>query len=147
VERIIHSTKTDPSNYQQIGSILVNEQFAKKYPDVTRRLVKAYVKGAVLAARSKEESLKLWTKSGTPLASLKEDNENRVIQFITSPKLDEHFISYYRDSIRNFKELGLIRQSFDLDKWIDRSYLDAAIRELKAEKVWPDYDVNGNPKK
>jgi sulfonate transport system substrate-binding protein len=147
VGRIIHSTRNDPSNYQQIGSILVNEQFAKKYPDITRRLVKAYVKGAILAARSKDESLKLWTKSGSPLASLKEDNEGKSIQYTTSPRLDEHFITYYRDSIRYFKEVGLIRQTFDLDKWIDRSYLDAAIKELKAEKVWPDYNVAGDPKK
>ena len=146
VGRIIHSTKTDPANFQQVGAILVNEQFAKKYPDITRRLVKAYVKGAIEATKNKDVSLKLWTKSGAPLSSLKEDFEGRDFLFVSSPKLDEHFLSYYRDSIEWYKQVGLIRSTFDLEKWVDRSFIDAALKELNAENVWPDFDRNGQAK-
>lgn len=147
VAKIIYSTQTAPESYKNVSAILVSDQFARKYPGITRRLVKVYVKAAVTAAKNRNESFKLWTKAGSPLATLKEDFNGKTIQFITSPKIDEHLITHYRDSIKYYQEIGLIRKNVDLDKWIDRSFIDAAIKELKAENVWPDYDKNGKPKK
>lgn len=147
VGRILHSTKQDPIFYRNAGSLLVREEFARKYPDIVRRFVKAYVKGAYLASKERAESQKIWTRNGTPLAVLQEDQEGLSLEFLTSPLVDEHFLSHYTRSIQHFKEIGLIRRTFDPVKdWIDRSYLDAALKELELEKHWPEFDANGKPK-
>lgn len=148
VARIIHSTKTDPVFYQQAGALVVREAFAQKHPDIVRRFVKVWVKASHLASLNKSETLKLNTRTGSPLASLKEDAEGKSISYIYSPVVDEHFLNHYKRSIALYKEHRLIRSSFDPEtQWLDRSYLNAALKELKLENFWPEYDVNGNPKK
>ena len=59
----------------------------------------------------------------------------------------QHFRVHFTKSIEFFKQLGLIRRTFDLEEWIDRSYLDAAVRDLKLERHWPAFDAEGNPKR
>lgn len=148
VARILHSTKTDPVFYQNAGALLVREEFARKYPDIVRRFVKVWVKASYLRSLSKNEALKLDTRAGTPLSTIREDTGKQSIVYLSSPKFDEQWLTHNRKSIALFKQKGLIRRSFDAEKeWIDRSFLNAALKELNLEKHWPDYDVNGNPKK
>jgi len=148
VARIIYDTKNAPVFYQQSGALVVREAFAKRYPDTVKRFVKVWVKASQLAGQNKAETLKLNTRTGSPLATLKEDAEGKSMLFAYSPVFDEHFLNHYKRSIGFYKENKLIRKTFDIEKeWIDRSYLDAALKDLKLEKFWPQYDVNGNPKK
>ena len=35
------------------------------------------------------------------------------------------------------------RAKFDVDQWIDQSYLKAALKDLKLETYWPIFQVNG----
>jgi hypothetical protein len=37
----------------------------------------------------------------------------------------------------------LIRKKFDLNTWIDDSYLKAVLKEEGLEKFWPRYDAKG----
>ena len=148
VGRVIHSTIKDPVFYQQVGAVIVRDDFAKKYPDIVRRFVKLWVKASHLASQNKAATLKLNTRNGSALADLKEDAEGQPIAFTYSPLFDEHFLNHYKKSIDLYKESKLIRKTFDTEtEWIDRSYLDAALKELKLENYWPEFDVNGNPKK
>jgi sulfonate transport system substrate-binding protein len=148
VGKIIHTTNSDPIFYQQAGAVIVRDEFAKKYPDIVRRFVKLWVKASHLASQNKAATLKLNTRNGSALAELKEDTQGQPINFTYSPLFDEHFINHYKKSIALYKENKLIRKSFDPEtEWIDRSYLDAALKELKLENYWPEFDVNGNPKK
>jgi sulfonate transport system substrate-binding protein len=148
VGRIIHTTNQDPVFYQQAGAVIVRDEFAKKYPDIVRRFVKLWVKASHLASQNKAATLKLNTRNGSALADLKEDAQGQPIAFTYSPLFDEHFLNHYKKSIVLYKENKLIRKTFDPEtEWIDRSYLEAALKELKLENYWPEYDANGNPKK
>lgn len=148
VGKIIHTTNDDPIFYQQAGAVIVREDFAKKYPDIVRRFVKLWVKASHLASQNKAATLKLNTQNGSALAELKEDTKGQSVAYTYSPLFDEHFLNHYRKSIALYKENKLIRKSFDPEtEWIDRSYLNAALKELNLENYWPEYDVNGNPKK
>ena len=148
VGRILYSTVGKPVFYQNAGALLVREEFAKKYPDVVRRFVKVWVKASYLRSLNKSAALKLDTRTGTPLTTLKEDNAGQSILYLTSPRFDEQWLTHDRKSIALFKSRGLIRRTIDPEKeWIDKSFLEAALRELKLENHWPEYDANGNPKK
>lgn len=148
IARIIGSTKNLPVWYQSTGELLVRDEFARKYPDIVKRFVKVFVKGSHLASQNKNASLKFNTRNGSALAQLKEDSEGVSALYSNSPKLDEQWLEHTQKSIALYKKHGLIRRTFDAEKeWIDRSFLDAALKELKLEHYWPDYDVNGNKKK
>jgi sulfonate transport system substrate-binding protein len=146
--RIIGSTKNLPVWYQSTGELLVRDEFARKYPDIVKRFVKVFVKGSQLASQNKNATLKFNTRNGSSLAQLKEDSEGVPAIYSNSPKLDEQWLEHTKKSIVLYKQHGLIRRTFDAEKeWIDRSFLDAALKELNLENYWPDYDVNGNKKK
>jgi len=148
VGRIIHSTNNDPVFYQQTGAVIVRDEFAKKHPELVRRFVKVWVKASHLASQNKAATLKLNTRNGSALADLKEDSQGKSVVFTYSPLFDEHFINHYKKSIALYKENKLIRKTFDPEtEWIDRSYLNAALKDLQLENYWPEYDANGNPKK
>jgi sulfonate transport system substrate-binding protein len=148
VARIVYSTAGKNVFYQNAGALLVRDEFARKYPDLTRRFVKVWVKASYLHSKNKLESQKLDTRVGTPLSTVREDQAGQPIVYLNSPKFDEMWLAHDRRSIALFKQHGLIRRTFDPDKvWIDRSFLNAALKELNLEHFWPDYDINGNPKK
>lgn len=148
VARVLYTTNGKPVFYQNAGALLVREAFAKKYPEIVRRFVKVWVKASYLHSQNKLESQKLDSRTGTPLSTIKEDQAGQSVVYLNSPKFDEQWLSHDRRSIALFKSHGLIRRTFDPEKeWIDRSFLDAALKELKLENFWPDYDINGNPKK
>ena len=148
VARILYSTVDKPVYYQNAGALLVREEFARKYPDIVKRFVKVWVKASQLRSLNKNEALKLDTRAGTPLSTLKEDSKGKSILYLTSPKFDEQWLTHDKKSIALFKQHGLIRRTIDPEKeWVDTSFLNAALKELNLEKHWPDYDVNGNPKR
>ena len=148
IARVLYSTGGKPVFYQNAGALLVREAFAKKYPDIVRRFVKVWVKASYLHSLKKADSQKLDSRVGTPLSTIKEDQAGQSVVYLNSPKFDEMWLSHDRRSIALFKAHGLIRKTFDPEKeWIDRSFLNATLKELNLENFWPDYDVNGNPKK
>jgi sulfonate transport system substrate-binding protein len=148
VARVLYSTQGKPVFYQNAGALIVREGFVRKYPDIVRRFVKVWVKASYLHSKNKLESQKLDTRTGTPLSTLKEDQVGQSAVYLHSPKFDEMWLTHDKRSIALFKSHALIRRTFDPEKeWIDRSFLEAALKDLKLENFWPDYDANGNPKK
>ncbi|KAF0219083.1 MAG: NitT/TauT family transport system substrate-binding [Geobacteraceae bacterium] len=138
-----------PDDWKTAGQLLVIDDFAKKYPDIVKRVVKVYVEAAKWGSEDKNRSelFKLWSQNGTPYSLLKEQYGGKSGKHITTPLLDEFFVNHYRNGVAYSKENKYIRKPFDVDQWIDRSYLDAALKELKLEKYWPQYDAQGKKKK
>jgi sulfonate transport system substrate-binding protein len=111
--------------------------------------VKKYVEAAKWGSEeeNRDEVFNLWAKVGTPLSITKELNAGRTMEDINSPIIDDYYFTHYRDAVADAKEKKFIRNTFDLDKWIDRSYLDAALKELGLENFWSQYDIEGKEKK
>ena len=147
--KIIYSTKDSPEFLKSTAGLVVTDDFAKKYPDITKRFVKVFIRAAKIGSDEKNRGkiLSLWSKSGNSLSSLKENYDGKPLNQINNPVFDEYTINHYKDAVKFCKENGIIRKAFDVDQWIDKSYQDAALKELKLERYWPKSDVNGNATK
>jgi len=144
--KVIYGTDQAP-DLKGTAGLVVTEQFAKKYPEITYRFVKTYVRAAKLGSdpKNRAKTLTLWSNTGTSLSSLKKEYNKVPLALILDPVPDEYVISHLRDGIKFSKEKRIIRKDFDLNQWIDTSYLNRALKELKLEKYWPASDVNGTP--
>lgn len=144
--KVIYGTDQAPELKGTAG-LVVTEEFAKKYPEITYRFVKTFVRAAKLGSdpKNRAKTLSLWSNTGSSLSSLKKEYENVPLALIINPVPDEYVISHLKDGVKFAKEKGIIRKEFDVDQWIDTSYLNRALKELKLEKYWPASDINGKP--
>lgn len=146
IGKIIFSTKgkTDPANL--FGSFVVTEQFAKKYPETTQRVVNGFVKAARFASQesNRDEVIKIWELTGLPKQAIVDDYKGDNLADRLSPLLDDFYVANLKRGIAFAEEQKLIRRKIDLNTWIDRSYLNKAISQAGAGKDWRPRDANGN---
>jgi sulfonate transport system substrate-binding protein len=149
--KIIYITKGDSPNYLRHSHLMGTEDFISKYPDITRRIVKQTVLAAQWIGQNEQNPTaiyNLWTKSGIPFNDFKEDDVGDISIKVkaASPLFDEYLTTRYKAAVADAKRFGLIRSTVDVDAWIDRSFLNAVLKELNLEHYWPEYDANGNQK-
>jgi sulfonate transport system substrate-binding protein len=138
--RIVYSSKGDSPVFTRQSHMLVTDEFAARYPDQTRRFVKAVVKVAQWSSDEahRDDVFRLWTRPGTvKYETWKEDYEGQPLRARLSPLFDPFLTERYRDAVEHAYQFRLIRTKFDVDKWIDRSFLSATLKELKLENYWP----------
>jgi sulfonate transport system substrate-binding protein len=139
VARIIYTTKSDPQ-FTCNATLVGSDAFIQKYPDITKRIVRAYVQTAKWIddhEQNRSEVYALWTKSGTPFSAFKEDWTGATLASKNSPLVDAYITSRYKQSIEDAKRYGLIRRTFDFDSWLDLSFLNAIVKEENLEGYWP----------
>ena len=143
--KAIIPNKSFPNKLRPTSGLIVTEKFANEYPEITRRVVKIYVQAARWGSEEKNrnELLKLWAQSGTPYSILKEQNQGKVGKYVSRPIIDEFFANHQKEILEFCRVNKYVRNTFDVDKWVDPSYQDAALKELGLENFWPRYDVNG----
>jgi sulfonate transport system substrate-binding protein len=136
--RIIYSTKTAPKDWRTTGAFYVTEDFAKKYPEITKRVVKDYVKASVWASDEANRNgyLQVGVNSGYSRADQSVEIAGRTLKDVNDVTLDSDFLNHLVGAIAISKQKGLIRNTYDLNTWVDRSYLDAALKELNLEHFW-----------
>jgi sulfonate transport system substrate-binding protein len=136
IVRLIYSTagKTTPDG---INAISVTEDFANKYPAATQSVVRAFVKASNWTAlpRNRESALDIWARSGTPRKVLAEDITT-PLKYVDIPLIDELFVAGIKIGVNFSLQNKLIRQPVDVDAWIDRRYVDSALRDLKLVGYW-----------
>jgi sulfonate transport system substrate-binding protein len=137
--KIIYATKNEPQ-YTCNTTIIASDEFVSKYPTQVKRILRSYVLAAKwLVEREQDPSAayRLWSKSGVPFASFKEDNAGQSLRETLSPLVDPYLIARYKNSIADAKKYGLIRDSFAFEPWVDTSFLEAVLKEEKLEDFWP----------
>jgi sulfonate transport system substrate-binding protein len=136
IVRLIYSTagKTTPDG---INAFSVTEDFANTYPVATGAVVRAIVKAAnwTAQAHNREGVLDIWARSGTPRKVLAEDMSG-PLKDTDIPVIDDLFVAGLKIGVDFSVRNKLIRQPFDVDTWIDRRYVDAALRDLKLVSYW-----------
>jgi len=144
--RIVYSTRDKPALTAQSG-LLVREEFAQKYPETTARIVKVIVRTAAWMSKpeNRAEVFDLWTSDRALRNNVEEDyGVDRPLGDKVSPLMDEFYVARYQATLDQAEELGLLRgKKFDIEKWFDRRYLNAALKELKLENFWQPLDANG----
>jgi sulfonate transport system substrate-binding protein len=143
--RIAYTSKGDSPIFTRQGHVLVTEEFSDKYPELTTRVTKAIVKTARWASddSNRDEVFRIWARTGFPYEVWKEDHEGEPLRVRFNPQFDPFLTARYRDAVEQAYKFKLTRARFDADKWIDRRFLNAALRELKLETFWPVFEANG----
>jgi sulfonate transport system substrate-binding protein len=136
--RIIYTTrgKLTPDGF---GAFVIAEDFAHRYPATTHAVVRAYVKAARWAAdeRNRTAALDIWGLAGTPRAVLAESFRGVNLRNQLDPRLDGFYEATLKSEVAFAHANKLIRAPVDIDAWIDRSYVDAAVRDLDLISFWP----------
>jgi sulfonate transport system substrate-binding protein len=148
VARVIFTTKGGDAKLTSNGLFLGSDDFIQKYPDITKRVVKAFVLSAKWLADNEKEPtpiFQLWTKSGSPFAAFKRDWQGEDIKYKNSPLVDAYVASRYKLQIDEAKRLGLTRATFSFEQWTDLSFLNQVLQELNLRNFWQPRDLNGNP--
>jgi sulfonate transport system substrate-binding protein len=136
--KIIYSTKNSPRDWATTGAFYVTEDFAKRYPEITKRVVREYVRASAWASdeRNRNGYLQVGINSGYSRADQEVEIGGRPLKELLDVTLNDEFVHHYVGGIAYAKKLGLIRNTFDVNTWIDHSYLDAALKDLKLEGFW-----------
>lgn len=143
--RVVYSSKGGSPIFTTQSHVLVTDEFAQQYPQITARVVKTFVKTSKWASDevNREEVLRLWAKAGTPYEHWREDYDGEPLRVRINPNFDPFLVARYKDSVEQAYRLKLSRSRFDVDQWIDQRYLKAALKELNLETYWPIFQVNG----
>jgi sulfonate transport system substrate-binding protein len=142
---IIYRSAGDP-RYLRQASFVGTQAFISKYPDITKRIVKALVRAAKwISDNDKNPTVvyNLWTKSGVRFADYKEDQQGQSLKPLASPLLDPYFVTQYKSQIEQAKQFGLIKNTFSLESWIEPKFLNQALAELGLSNYWQPADPSG----
>ncbi|HVZ31854.1 MAG TPA: ABC transporter substrate-binding protein, partial [Polyangiaceae bacterium] len=146
--RLLYVTdQTDLFSYRHC-TFIGSEDFIRKYPEITKRVVKT----VVLAAKwlSDQDAnpapvFQLWTRSGVTFANFKEDLGTRSLKVQSSPLLDPYLVSQYNENIEEAKRYGLIRNTFRFEDWEEPHFLQDVLKELDLQNYWVSYGTDGKP--
>ncbi len=136
--RIIYQTKGDP-RFTCNSTVIASDDFVRRYPSYTKRIVRQYVLAAKWITDHEHDlgdAYRLWAKSGTPFSNFKEDWSGESVRDKSSPLVDPYLIARYRKNIADAKRFGLIHNTFELEPWLDTSFLEQVLKEEKLESEW-----------
>lgn len=132
------------------GTVWVGEEFEKKYPQIVQRLVTRLVKVAYWSTQeaNREKEFQAWATSGSQAyVDYKKDWESVAdLRTRINPLLDEYYVASIKNSIDEAKKFKLIRKDVSVDGWLEPRYLNQALKDLKLEDYWPQYDADGKLK-
>lgn len=146
IAKIVYNSRDDDPRFLRHCTFVGNEDFIKKYPQITQRVVTTLVKAAKWLSDQETNPgpvYQLWAKSGVQFSNYKEDLSAESLKVRSSPLLDPYLVSTYKWNIKEAKRFNLIRNDVDWDKWVDDRFLKQALKELGLESYWKPIDQSG----
>jgi sulfonate transport system substrate-binding protein len=143
--RIVYKTAGDP-RFLRHCSFVGSEDFIRKYPEVTQRVVNTLVRAAKWMSdneQNRSSVFQLWTKSGTRFQDYREDWEGQSLKVFASPLLDPYLLSQYQHQVQEAKRFGLIRNDVSVEQWVDARFLQRALKDLGLENFWQPVREDG----
>ncbi|NKC04762.1 ABC transporter substrate-binding protein [Brucella haematophila] len=143
--KIFYKSSNAGATGDGFGAFLVTDKFRKTYPEATQKVVTGFVKAAQWLSddKNREEAFNIWSRAGSPIAVIRKSNEGGELGKKYNPRLDGFFAARYRSGIDFDKQQKLIRHDIDLDTWVDRNYVENAIKTLNLQSLWPDRSATG----
>ena len=110
-----------------------------------QRVVNVLVKSARWGSdeTNREDVLRQWSKAGTPYEAWREDLLGQPLKVRLAPEFDPLLVSLYKDASRQLVKFKLARREVDVDGWIERKYLNRALKEQQLANFWPRLDPQG----
>jgi sulfonate transport system substrate-binding protein len=141
----VYSTKGHPELTAYNG-LIATEKFINTHPQLLTRLIKVYVRAARWAGdpANRAEVLKIWGSGPLPNVNVEEDYGDRPWSDRLSPLLDPFLVNHYRRTQEQIAELGMLRgPKVDFSKWIDPTFLNAALKQLDLADYWTPLGIDG----
>lgn len=150
IVRRIAQTPADDPDITTPGTVWVSEAFEQRYPHIVQRLVTRLVRVAEWGTKeeNRDKQFQLWARAGsTPFVDLKSQwKDTKDLRTRVNPLLDEYYQAALQRAIKEARDFKLIRREVSLEGWLEPRYLNTALKELKLENHWPQYDAKGQPK-
>lgn len=145
--KILFTSNGNSPVYTRQAHVHVDDEFATKYPETTKRIVKVLVKAAHWGSlpENRAEVLKLWAIPGVYTQDILSEDYGPDLSGRFSPLFDPFLVGRYKDVVKDAHEYKLTRKTFEVEPWIDRSFVNAVLKEEKLEGFWTPLDVNGKP--
>jgi sulfonate transport system substrate-binding protein len=145
--KVVFTTKGKLDPASNFGAFLVAEDFSRKYPQTTQRVLNNYVRAAYFGSQEENrgELYDIWARAGTSRAAVAADYDGEALNDRSNPLLDAFFVGNVKRGIKFALDNKLIRQGFDINAWIDHAPLDSALDSLGYRGVWKPHDANGAP--
>jgi sulfonate transport system substrate-binding protein len=139
--RILYASNTRDARAREIQGFSVvvgSAKFVTEHPDLVQRWVNVYVRAsvAVLDETRREDWIKLAIKPGYAESEIRKDLADNPLAEQNAPVFDDRYFGKLRTGIQASLESGLIRREIDIPKWVDRSFLDKALRTEAAGIPW-----------
>jgi len=145
IARILYSSRDDSPLFTRQNHILVRDEFDQRHPELVQRVVNVLVRAARWGSDEshREDILRHWSKAGTPYEAWREDLLGQPLKVRLSPLFDPLLVSLYKDAARQMAQLKLVRKEVEVDTWIERKYLNRALKDQGLENFWPRLDPQG----
>jgi sulfonate transport system substrate-binding protein len=145
--KIIYTTKGDNPAFERQGTLIADDGFVTRNPDVTQKIVTGFVKAAHWSSQeeNRDAFFEISARSGRPASAYDGDFSRQTLKYRNSPLIDDYLLEQYRTQARQAKEYGLIRRDVSIDGWFDPQFVQAALKQLGLEHFWPRYDAVGKP--
>lgn len=147
--RLLYASDSDEPRVYRHCTFIGSEDFIRKYPEITKRVVKTLVRAAKWQSdqdQSPEPVYQMWTRSGVTFANFKEDLGKNSLKVWSSPLIDEYLVAEYKRNIEEAKRYGLIRNTFRFEDWLETRFLNEVLKEEGLEGYWVPYGAGGKPK-
>lgn len=147
VARIIYESRD--TDVVVSAGFIGSDDFIAKYPEITKRILKVFVKAAQYSSdeKNRTEVFRLWGQDGTGYGYYKEQYGNDTLGEHQTPLIDDYWVGRFKDGTADALKYKIIRKDVDINAWIDRSFLNAALKELSLENYWTSYGYDGKPLK
>lgn len=146
VSRILFTTRGEDPALTSNTTFLGSEEFLRKYPEISVRVLKLVVRAAkYLAETPGTQVYQLWTKSGSTFSSFREDLTGEDPKYRFSPLIDPYLATRYKLQIAETRRLNLSRDTFVFEQWAEPKFLQQALKELNLEHYWLPRGADGKP--
>jgi len=145
--KILYTTKGDNPAFERQGTLIADDGFVTRNPDITQKIVTGFVRAAHWSSQeeNRQAFFDISARSGRPASAYDGDFSGQTLKYRNSPLIDEYLFEQYRTQARQAKEYGLIRRDVSIDGWFDPQFLQTAVKQLSLDNFWPRYDAAGKP--
>jgi sulfonate transport system substrate-binding protein len=136
--KIVWGTREAPAQWRYASDLVVIEDFEKKYPAYTQKVVDAFVKASLYLSdeKNREEAFKIWAETGLPVSNYSDERKGELLKDRNNPIIDGYLLAHYQLAIDHVKEANLIRRGFPAAELFEPKYQRESLKRLGLQDVW-----------